>query len=243
MNNKVQALFGDKKFILAMLHLKGCSDYEVLERAKREIEIYRACGVDAVIVENYFGSPAQVESVLHYLDSHNINITYGVNLLDNDQQGFELAKKYHASFIQLDSVAGHLTPDDDPAFAQFIAQQRQDSDIAIFGGVRFKYQPYKSGRSLEEDLILGMQRCDAIVVTGDATGEETNERKIREFKAIIGDFPLIIGAGITADNCQQQLALGCGAVVGSYFKDTYKDSGDVSAEHVAQLMNKVNKHD
>lgn len=239
MNNKVKALFGEKKFILAMLHLKGDSDSDVLERAKREIEIYRANGVDAVIVENYFGTPAQVESVLHYLDSQNLDIIYGVNLLDNDQQGFELAKKYHARFIQLDSVAGHLTPEDDPAFAQFIARQRLDSDIAVFGGVRFKYQPYKSGRSLEEDLTLGMQRCDAIVVTGDATGEETNESKIREFRTIIGDFPLIIGAGITVDNCQQQLALASGAVVGSYFKDTYKDAGDVCEKHVAQLMKKV----
>lgn len=239
MNNKVQALFGDKKFILAMLHLKGSSDSEVLERAKREIEIYRANRVDAVVVENYFGSPAQVESVLHYLDSQNINIIYGINLLDDDQKGFELAKKYHARFIQLDSVAGHLTPEDDSAFEQFIAQQRLESDIAVFGGVRFKYQPYKSGRSLEEDLTLGMQRCDAIVVTGDATGEETSVNKIREFKAIIGDFPLIIGAGITVDNCQQQLALASGAVVGSYFKDTFKDTGNVCAEHVIQLMTEV----
>ena len=87
--------------------------------------------------------------------------------------------------------------------------------------------------------MLGMQRCDAIVVTGDATGQETDENKIREFKAIIGDFPLIIGAGITLDNCQDQLALGAGAVVGSYFKDTYKDTGNVCAEHVSQLMKKV----
>lgn len=239
MNNKIKRLFGDKKFILAMLHLKGDNDNDVLERAKQEIEIYRTNGVDAVIVENYFGSSAQVETVLNYLDSHNIDIIYGVNLLDNDQQGFALAKKYHASFIQLDSVAGHLMPEEDLVFAQFIAQQRQDSDIAVFGGVRFKYQPYKSGRSLEEDLLLGMQRCDAIVVTGDATGEETSKSKICEFKTLIGDFPLIIGAGITVDNCQQQLALASGAVVGSYFKDTCKDNGDVCAEHVARLMQKV----
>lgn len=239
MNNKIQTMFGDEKFILAMLHLKGDNDQEVFERALREIEIYRENGVNAVIVENYFGSPEQVERVLQYLDSHAVDIIYGVNLLDDDRQGFELAKKYHASFIQLDSVAGHLTPEDDVAFAEFIAENRKNSDIAVFGGVRFKYQPYKSGRSLEEDLQLGMQRCDAIVVTGDATGQETDESKIEAFRAIMGDFPLIIGAGVTADNCQQKLKLSSGAVVGSYFKDTFKDSGDVCAEHVKQIMMKV----
>lgn len=239
MNNKIQTIFGDKKFILAMLHLKGDNDQEVFDRALREIEIYRENGVSAVIVENYFGSPEQVERVLQYLDNNSVDILYGVNLLDNDHLGFELAKKYHASFIQLDSVAGHLTPEDDLSFAQFIAKNRENSDIAIFGGVRFKYQPYNSGRSLEEDLRLGMQRCDAIVVTGDATGQETDESKIQAFRDIIGDFPLIIGAGVTADNCQQKLRLSSGAVVGSYFKDTYKDSGDVCAEHVEQIMMRV----
>ncbi|KLV73661.1 BtpA/SgcQ family protein [Citrobacter portucalensis] len=239
MKNKVETLFGNNKFILAMLHLKGEGDHDVLENAKKEIRIYQENDVDAVIVENYFGTPEQVESVLHYLDSNRIDIIYGVNLLDDDRKGFELAKKYNASFIQLDSVAGHLPPEEDLIFAQFLEEHRQESSVAIFGGVRFKYQPYRSGRSLEEDLMLGMQRCDAIVVTGDATGQETDENKIREFKAIIGDFPLIIGAGITLDNCQDQLALGAGAVVGSYFKDTYKDTGNVCAEHVSQLMKKV----
>ncbi|MBA8198759.1 membrane biogenesis protein [Citrobacter freundii] len=243
MKNKVETLFGDNKFILAMLHLKGENDRDVLENAKKEIAIYQQNGVDAVIVENYFGTPAQVESVLHYLDSTQPGITYGVNLLDDDKKGFELAKKYHASFIQLDSVAGHLPVDEDLSFAQFIEENRRNASFAVFGGVRFKYQPYKSGRSLQEDLTLGMQRCDAIVVTGDATGQETDEDKIREFRAIIGDFPLIIGAGITLDNCQHQLTMGSGAVVGSYFKDTYKDTGDVCAEHVSQLMQKVKQND
>ena len=45
-----------------------------------------------------------------------------------------------------------------------------------------------------------MTRCDAIVVTQDATGQETPMEKINEFRKIIGDFPLVIGAGMTADN-------------------------------------------
>ena len=73
MKNKVETLFGDNKFILAMLHLKGENDRDVLENAKKEITIYQQNGVDAVIVENYFGTPAQVESVLHYLDSRELS--------------------------------------------------------------------------------------------------------------------------------------------------------------------------
>ena len=56
-------------------------------------------------------------------------------------QAVELAKKYGASFIQLDSVAGHLTPEDDAVFGESIAKWRAGYDGFVIGGVRFKYQP------------------------------------------------------------------------------------------------------
>ena len=86
-----------------------------------------------------------------------------------------------------------------------------------------------------------MTRCDAIVVTQDATGQETSMEKINEFRKIIGDFPLVIGAGMTADNCAEQLSVGDAAIVGSYFKDTYKDTGDVDLSHIKSFMKAVSK--
>ncbi len=38
-----------------MLHLKGNSDEEIMERMIKETEVYYRNGVDAVLVENYFG--------------------------------------------------------------------------------------------------------------------------------------------------------------------------------------------
>lgn len=234
-------LFKNDKPIFGMLHLKGESNEEILKRAIDEIKIYVDNGVDAVVVENYFGKPHHVEIVLQHLKEHTTDITYGVNLLDNDVLGFEMAKKYDAKFIQLDSVAGHLIVEEDVEFNEFMQKNRQECKALVFGGVRFKYQPYNSGRSLEEDLKIGMTRCDAIVVTGDATGMETNSDKIKSFRSIIGEFPLIIGAGITPSNCKEQLELANGAIVGSYFKDTYKDTGDVDENHVKEMISAVNK--
>lgn len=234
-------IFKNKKPIFGMLHLKGTTDEEVLERAKREIDIYRENGVDAVIVENYFGNYYQMEMVLDYFDHADFDIIYGVNCLNLDAMGFDLAKRYHAAFVQLDSVAGHMKPRDDYSFEAFMKKYREESGVYVLGGVRFKYQPYLSERTLEEDLKIGMTRCDAIVVTQDATGQETSMEKIKEFRSIIGDFPLVIGAGVTADNCAEQFTVGDAAIVGSYFKDTYKDTGDVDASHVKALIEAVNK--
>lgn len=235
--SKFLKIFKNKKPIFGMLHLKGNNDEEVFERAKKEIDIYRENGIDAVIVENYYGNYYQMEKVLDYLNTSKFeNLIYGVNCLNVDIMGFELANRYNASFVQFDSVAGHLKERDDYTYEAFINKYRKESKAFVLGGVRFKYQPYLSGRSLEEDLKIGMSRCDAIVVTQDATGQETSMEKIKEFRKIIGDFPLVIGAGVTADNCIEQLSVGDAAIVGSYFKDTYKDSGDVDGTHVKKLL-------
>ncbi|CAH2715001.1 hypothetical protein BACCIP111895_02178 [Neobacillus rhizosphaerae] len=233
-------MFQTRKPVLAMIHLKGNGRDEMLKIAKKEIDLLIENGIDAVIVENYFGSPDDVEEVLKYIYKERTNIIYGINILDDDKKAFELATKYEAKFIQLDSVAGHLNIEEDGKYHRLINHMRSQTKVFVLGGVRFKYQPYLSGRSLEEDLRIGMSICDGIVVTGTGTGMETNLEKIKEFRTIIGkDFPLIVGAGLTAENCGTQLAIADGAIVGSYLKDSYKDTGDVSVNHVKSFMKAV----
>lgn len=40
---------------------------------------------------------------------------------------------------------------------------------------------------------------------------------------------------------QKQLELGDMAIIGSYFKDNYKDFGNVSVEHVKTFMDEIKK--
>ena len=94
-------------------------------------------------------------------------------------------------------------------------------------------------RSLEEDLKLGMERCDAIVVTGAGTGINTDLEKIKTFRSILGDFPLIVGAGMTADTAQEQLAYSDGAIVGSYFKEFGEAEYPVDEERVKEFICKA----
>jgi predicted TIM-barrel enzyme len=135
----------------------------------------------------------------------------------------------------------HLHPDDEPAFFAMIAGYRRRGAVAVIGGVRFKYQPYLSGRSLADDLAIGRAHCDAIAVTGAGTGVDTDMQKIHEFRAILADFPLVIGAGMTAAQVADKLAVADAAIVGSTFKDTRKDAGEVSAAHVQEFMAAVDQ--
>ena len=234
-------LFPRPKPIMAMLHLKGENRDDILARAVREADIYAAGGVDAMIVEDYYGDSADVERVLAVLARERPHYIIGVNVLDDFAKSYALAAQYGAKFMQVDSICGHLTPDDEPAYFAMIDGYRRTGTVAVIGGVRFKYQPYLSGRSLDVDLAIGRAHCDAIAVTGAGTGVDTDMQKIHEFRAILGDFPLVIGAGMTVAQVADKLAVADAAIVGSTFKDTRKDAGEVSTAHVQEFMAAVDQ--
>lgn len=242
MNNKFLSIFNNKKPIMGMLHLKGDDPDIVVAKAYYEAVTMIKNGIDAVIVENYFGNIEDVERVLQFFQKIHADFVYGVNVLRDDRENFRVATQYHVPFLQIDSVSGHLEPEEDIEFGKFINDCRKEYQGAVLGGVRFKYQPYKSGRTLEEDLKIGMERCDAIAVTGEGTGKLTPVEKLKEFREIVGDdFPLIVAAGVTPESFEKQCIYSDGIVVGSYLKDTYVDSGDVKAEHVRRFTEAINE--
>lgn len=240
---KLKKVFGVDKPIIGMLHLSGYGREKVLENAKREIDIMYRNGVNAVLVENYFGDWMDVENALKLLQKDYPDEVYGINMLGFPEMAFDLARKYGAKFVQMDSVCGHLEPNYEKPFLKKLEGLRGDGDIFLLGGVRFKYQPVRSGRSLEEDLRLGMERCDAIVVTGEGTGISTDLEKIKIFRSILGEFPLIVGAGMTAEIAQEQLAFSDGAIVGSYFKEYGEAEYPVDEERVKEFVCKARTGD
>ncbi len=230
------SLFENPKPILAMLHLKGESLDEILKRVLIEADIYHDCGVDAVIVEDYFGDVSAVEKALALLKKERSGYCIGVNVLDDFEKSYQLCRQFDLPFMQVDSICGHLEKADEDAYFQMVDHYRRDGKAAVIGGVRFKYQPYLSMRSIEEDLRIGMSHCDAIAVTGTGTGVETATDKIKTFREIIGDFPLVVGAGVTKETLKEKLSIGDAAIVGSTFKDTRQDTGDVHKPFVCEFM-------
>ncbi len=231
-------LFEEKKPIIGMIHLGGGGGDGFRARAMLEIGQMYERGLDAVLVEDYFGTAEDVAWTLDYLQKNYPRKIYGVNLLGDFKGSYEMARRYGAAFMQVDSICGHLQPQRDEEYARMIGALR-DGSVFVLGGVRFKYQPVLSGRSLEEDLRLGMERCDAIVVTGTGTGISTELDKIKAFRAVTGDFPLLVGAGMTARTAREQLSWSDGAIVGSWFKEGGNAVNPVDPDRVGRFMDEV----
>lgn len=235
MAEKFYDLFKVKKPIIGMIHLAGSDSYGKVTRAFEEISVFEGEGVDGAIVEDFHPSSFQeVLGVLDKLSKLENKIVLGVNFLQNPYSGFGLANLFDLKFVQFDNVQ---TPGIDLKF--YNEMRSQYPDISVLGGVRFKYTR-PSGNSLETDLSEGMSRCEAIVTTGEGTGIETPTEKLREFRKIMGDYPLIVGAGVTATNVYGQLSIADGAIVGSYFKNGNTEN-PVDAKKVRNLMSKVMK--
>lgn len=234
------------KSIIGMIHLSGVnmmqpmpSQYrqDPVERALKEIEIYERCGLQGIIVENYHGSVDQVIEVLKRVKT---TMDIGVNILPNEYaDAFEIADKYGAKFIQLDFISGKYERNKEIDVTDYLEYRNRYSNISVLGGVWPKYYVPVKGSDLERDIVNAKSMCDAVVVTGSGTGKETPFDKIKFFRDKLGNFPLIIGAGMTVDNISQ-LKIADGAIVGSYFKPNSNTGMMVDEVLVSNFMNKVN---
>lgn len=70
-----------------------------------------------------------------------------------------MADKYSTLLIQIDLVCGHLPLSADEQYMRNLNELRKNCNAALLGGVRFKYQPVQSGRSIEEDIKQGMENA------------------------------------------------------------------------------------
>ena len=192
------------------------------------------------IIENYHGSLQDVEKTLQETSRLNSGVVIGVNVLPNEfDKSFLLANHYGARFIQLDHVAGRYEGshgDRSLNLPKYQEWKEKFPNVVVLGGVWPKYYTPIPGSNLEADLREGMERAEAIVVTGAGTGQETPFDKIRQFGRIIGNHPLVIGAGLTPDNAYEPLCIADGAIVGTSLKYQDNTSNQIDRKRVVDFM-------
>ncbi|MBT4446327.1 membrane biogenesis protein [archaeon] len=238
LNDKYTSVF-NKVPIFGMIHLGG-GDNNV-RRALEEIAIFEELGVDGAIVENYHGSVKDVVDTLDTISGINTKVKIGINILPNGYNlSFSLASEYQADFIQMDYVAGKYGQDE-IILGHYKKAKDQHPNIIVLGGVWPKYYSPDQGSNLEADIKTGMQRAEAIVVTGSGTGKETPFDKIKQFREYLGNHPLVIGAGLNHENAYNQLLIADGAIVGSCFKPGSKTDQKIDRVKVRDFMDIVRK--
>lgn len=207
---------------------------EKISRSLEELAIYEQEGVNGAIVEDYHGSPENIKETLKQSQGR-FNLVIGINVLRNPYSAFRLAQEYGARFVQFDSVQ---TPDLD--LELYDRMRKEFPNIAVLGGVGFKYTS-PTGNPLKVDLMEAIPRCEAIVTTGSGTGIETPTQKLRAYKKLLWEFPLVVGAGVNLQNVYEQLEICDGAIIGSYFKPKGDTHLPIERKRIKSLINIVRR--
>lgn len=231
-DNKFKNLFRIEKPIIGMIHLAGETKKEKIKRALEELSIYEEEEINGAIIEDYHGDYEDVCETLKE-SSKKFKIIKGINILSDPYSSFKLICKFDAKFVQFDSVQNK-----DLNLNKYKLLRENYNEIIVLGGIRFKYIK-QTGCSLKENIEEGMLNCDAIVTTGEGTGIETPIEKLRDFRDILQNFPLIVGAGVNLDNLCEQLDVTDGAIIGSYFKPNNNTYLKVDRKKVRDLMDLV----
>lgn len=239
--------------IIAMIHVFEGEESRQIAQALEDLEKLQPY-VDGVIVENYgwgyLDANTATEETARILFKiteavmKKAKIPVGINVLPNDyEKAFRIAGLTGASFVQLDHVTGEFVGCRPVNPRDLLAVRRRYPKIALFGGIHPKYYVLINPCiSISESALNAMTLTDAVVVTGEYTGGATKLEDLRIVKQMIGEHPLIIGSGLSAENAESQLYIANGAIVGTAFKKRGVREGEpVDMTMVKELMDEVEK--
>ncbi|NHJ33547.1 MAG: BtpA/SgcQ family protein [Asgard group archaeon] len=269
--DQLEKLFGVKKPIIGMIHLKALpgapknslSIPEILTHAVKDLNNLVDGNIDGVLVENYNDYPFQpfpVEPstlvsmsliVKELIKSSSVPV--GVNVLRNAcSDALVIASLTGAEFIRCNFLTGAYVTDQGvivgcahilKRLQKQLSCIKTETNPLIFGDVLCKHASAISPRSIDLEAIDALERglADAVIITGDRTGLPA---KLSDLKLLREKQiqPVFVGSGVTIDNIEEILPFVDGIIVGTSIKQKKKISQPIDVEKVNNLMKIVQKY-
>ncbi|MFQ5502367.1 MAG: BtpA/SgcQ family protein [Phycisphaerae bacterium] len=196
----------------------------IIDRAVAESALLAHAGFDAVIVENFGDTPFAAESVAPETISamslvvdrvvRTVGIPVGVNVLRNDSlAALAIAATAGAVFIRVNVLSGVYATDQGFITGRAAELIRRRKAIAphvkIAADVHVKHaQPVSQpdiARAAEETAYRA--GADALIVSGPATGAETDVDALRRVARAVRDRPIWVGSGVSATSVKTLLGI------------------------------------
>lgn len=231
---------------------------EIVEHSVDEARLYRDCEVDGVLVENMHDTPytlsecpaitACMTRVCQSVrETVGPNLACGVQILAaNNRAALAVAAATNFNFIRAEGFVFSHFADEGliNACAGDLLRYRKSlecfaENVAIFCDIKKKH----SAHAITADVsIADMARnadfflADGLIVTGNSTGAEPNERDIGEVALAVPHQPVILGSGVTADNVTRLTKACHGVIVGSHFKQNGHWTGLLDEKKIRSFM-------
>ena len=258
-------LYGVEKPIIGMVHLpplpgspiyNGKGLKEVIDRALYDVNELQEGGVNALEVEN-FSDPTyypqevgpELVAAMAVISDRIMKIAkvpVGICILSDPKASLSVAHAVGARFVRATffteasvDVSGLVTPKPHELlrFRKFL-----DPSIAIYTDVHIKHSAPLVNRPLGDSALDAKYfLSDAVIISGTHTGKETDLGDIKEAKASVEEFPVLVGSGFRKESAEKIFEVADGAIVGTSLKRDGISSNPVDRERVKDLMDTVKR--
>jgi membrane complex biogenesis BtpA family protein len=232
------------KSLIAMIALRALpgsplydgDDQKIIDAALADLEEYKKCGVDSIMIENdfdipYIKPPIDQEAVdlvkrIGMLLRKQFDKPLGVQLLEGaGETSLEIAHECDFDYIRVESyVYAHVGAagiiEGSAGKLLRLRKKLNAAHIKIFTDVKKKH----CSHSLTSDLDIvdevkqaELFMVDGIIVTGKFTGLKPNIEDLHKVKKST-KLPVLIGSGMTKENIKEYFPLADAFIVGSTFR-------------------------
>lgn len=262
-----EELFHVKKPIIAMLHFRELpgdpffkntdSMEQVVGSAKRELNALQDGGVDGILFANEFSLPyeknvsyvtvAAMARIIGELRPQ-LRLPYGVNISQNPLAAVELAAAVDAQFVRAAFTGAYLSDAGlvDTDIATVLRRKRAlgMENLKLLFKVNPESDAYLVERAIEKitHSLIFHCRPDALCVSGESAGKETDSGLIFRVKKASEAVPIFCNTGTKKENVLDKLRFCDGCIVGTDFKKDGKFKNFVEAKRVIEFMDIVKKY-
>jgi len=257
-----EELFGVKKPIIAMLHLRAlpgdpgfCGDVEqVIRQARDDLHALQDGGVDGILIANEFSfpylteaEPVTIASMAYIVGrlKEDLKIPYGINIVYNALASLEVAAASGASFIRSAFTGAYMGECGIMNSNPGLIARRKRALGADHVKLLYKVNPESDAYLVPRDLatitnsIIFTCDPDALCVSGANAGCETDTDILRQVKNLAGDIPVFCNTGFNIHTAEEKFSCCDAACVGTTFKVDGKFENNVDPDRVVALMNRV----
>lgn len=262
--DKFYEVFKSRKPVIGMVHLPplpgsprydGESMADIADTAVQEALKLKTAGFSACMLENFgdvmFYKTARPETVasLTYVGKairDAVDLPLGVCVLQCDAiAGLAIAQVIDAQFVRAPYYTETYVVDAGimESCAAEVLRYRKfiGSDALILADVHIKHAYPLLQRPIADAAEDAVHRglADAVIVTGKKTGGPTNIDDLKSVKAVLADWPVIVGSGMSLKDVDKVMKVADAAIVGTSIKEEGDTERPIDVKRAEALMKAV----
>jgi membrane complex biogenesis BtpA family protein len=258
---KFRRVFGAGKPVIGMVHfgaLPGSPLYDtergvdgLIESIGKDIEALQKAGFDAIMFGNENDRPYEFEvdtastATMAYAIGRvrdRISVPFGVNVLWDSMSSIALAAATGAAFVReiftgtYASDMGPWTPDAGKAMRYRDRLHRQDLALLYNVSAEFAHSLDQSSLPDRARSAVFSSIQDAILVSGQITGEAAALSDLEAVKKVLPQTPVLANTGVKHATVADVLKIADGCIVGSSLKVDGNTWNPVDPDRAAEFM-------